>query len=847
MIEEALHVIENYLRLVRGYLPSSIAIDVIEELRSYIIEAAEEEGGGILTVESAKRTVARFGAPSEVAEEYIESMMYDESEEDRETALPPTPAPIPSSTRAPIQEHKPPDNLSSNIEGFLHFLLVAIIWISITSLAAGVAAVLVVPLQIGLVAGFGLWIFFINTVKGITPIKRYYDDWPFLQKLTTYPDNFLPKQDRAWMNLDLILSLSAMVSFIFTPIFIPAIPFFIYRIFMINNRLSEKDPISYARRDFTAELLCILTINLGFGFVFISPWYWLMTAFSPFTYILAGFFDVYLMIRLIALTPDLWVDKERAFEESEELESSEYLTADERAEASDRRGKAADYRDTMLKTIAISLIWIILIPAFLIPISGLYSIAYYFLFTVALVQAPALIGLCWGNMARAKRKNIILWDESNHTWSPLRKSLSLPKGTFLVQPTWILRMDIFFTFLLMVGALAVNLIYAIPIQLVYTLFAFSIAMGLRFILLDDRWRNPVGRKFDRAEFVVNLAILFIGTYLISLFYAYAGVWPYSAWSSRVRSELYPIFTSIWSLLSIYLIFSTVARGNSLWSEPLPKSVESTKRMERIVHRDTSSCLQDIKDTYRQSLREILGWNIVLAIIISVIVLLGFETLNSAYIVPDFVRIGVVVGVLCMAGWIWSTFYFIWRKSRASKEKNPRVIGNRSKFEAFVDLLITIGVSWLLLERYDGFLNLAYDYQHHMSSLTYAHAPIGYLVSIVYCILLILIPFTRIVSDLTGLSASGRRFSSHMMQISGIGYVILAGILTGMTAYGGYGTFLEGNILGMTGVILALTVIFIWQAITSKFYKFESNDAEIVYEEVHIIGDLGHGEIDIPTN
>ncbi|MFW9954530.1 MAG: hypothetical protein ACFFD3_08250, partial [Candidatus Thorarchaeota archaeon] len=79
MTDEALKVIDGYLDLVRGFLPDTIADDVVEELRSYIIEAAEEEGGGSLSVNSAKKTVAMFGAPSEVAEEYKESMLVSEA------------------------------------------------------------------------------------------------------------------------------------------------------------------------------------------------------------------------------------------------------------------------------------------------------------------------------------------------------------------------------------------------------------------------------------------------------------------------------------------------------------------------------------------------------------------------------------------------------------------------------------------------------------------------------------------------------------------------------------------------------------------------------------------------
>ena len=74
MEDDATNVIEEYLLLVREKLPESIADDVITELRTYMMEAASEAGGGTVTVESAKKAVARFGAPGEVADEYRYSM-----------------------------------------------------------------------------------------------------------------------------------------------------------------------------------------------------------------------------------------------------------------------------------------------------------------------------------------------------------------------------------------------------------------------------------------------------------------------------------------------------------------------------------------------------------------------------------------------------------------------------------------------------------------------------------------------------------------------------------------------------------------------------------------------------
>ena len=77
MSDDPVSVIEEYLALVNEHLPESISVDVITELRTYMVETAQELGAGEITLQSAKKVVAQFGAPSEVANEYRYSMLPD--------------------------------------------------------------------------------------------------------------------------------------------------------------------------------------------------------------------------------------------------------------------------------------------------------------------------------------------------------------------------------------------------------------------------------------------------------------------------------------------------------------------------------------------------------------------------------------------------------------------------------------------------------------------------------------------------------------------------------------------------------------------------------------------------
>jgi hypothetical protein len=75
MTEDPDVAIDEYLNLVRSHLPNEIADEIIHEIRTYLVEMAQELGHGQVSIESARRSIARFGAPSEIAQEYSRSIL----------------------------------------------------------------------------------------------------------------------------------------------------------------------------------------------------------------------------------------------------------------------------------------------------------------------------------------------------------------------------------------------------------------------------------------------------------------------------------------------------------------------------------------------------------------------------------------------------------------------------------------------------------------------------------------------------------------------------------------------------------------------------------------------------
>ena len=75
MTEDPYVEIDDYLKLVQSHLPNEIADEIIHEIRTYLVEMAQELGHGQVSIESARRSIARFGAPSEIAQEYSRSIL----------------------------------------------------------------------------------------------------------------------------------------------------------------------------------------------------------------------------------------------------------------------------------------------------------------------------------------------------------------------------------------------------------------------------------------------------------------------------------------------------------------------------------------------------------------------------------------------------------------------------------------------------------------------------------------------------------------------------------------------------------------------------------------------------
>ncbi|MFX1483682.1 MAG: hypothetical protein ACFFCP_10920 [Promethearchaeota archaeon] len=289
-------VIEEYLALVKEHLPESIAEDVISELRSYMLETAGEIGNGEITEQSAKKVVAKFGAPSEVAREYKYSM------------LPETiPFDVEESKGKPVEVEDYESSKKKTVTystAFLQSVVVAILWAIIITLAStpigpiwpGFNSTIVLLFQLSVVMIVLGAITYSRMVANVILFERSYPEWSRIQRLLTLPDNYIREATNLFSILDVLASFAGFV-ITFTSNFGPSYIWFNMVItFPVSLLLFSKmiislirkrslDPTKLARSEFAVTFGVLLLLDssiiwanymsmIGYYSSFWTPFVW---------------------------------------------------------------------------------------------------------------------------------------------------------------------------------------------------------------------------------------------------------------------------------------------------------------------------------------------------------------------------------------------------------------------------------------------------------------------------------------------------------------------------------------------------------------------------------------------
>jgi hypothetical protein len=312
-------IIEEYLALVNEHLPESISEDVITELRSYMVETARETGGGEITQQSAKKVVAHFGAPSEVAREYRYSMLP-------ETIPPEEAAPVEQSVIIEEPEsHK--REVRSYSGAYLQAGAITIGWaLIIASLSTllgpiwmeGMVTTILVSQVTVVLVGIGV-ITYSRKRNNEILLSRSYPEWPRMQKLLTLPDNYINDSVEQFSTLDILGSFLGFAIFFASTspfaylwyvliIAIPTCMLFVSKMIIGIVRRNTLDPTKRLHGEFIVTFGSLLFLDCSLIW-FAFRWMGTYNPWSPFVLMYAIAWGPVLLFQLVVRGQNLYWDK----------------------------------------------------------------------------------------------------------------------------------------------------------------------------------------------------------------------------------------------------------------------------------------------------------------------------------------------------------------------------------------------------------------------------------------------------------------------------------------------------------------------------------------------------------
>ncbi len=353
--DEPVHIIDEYLVLIREKLPESIADDVITELETYMLETARDLGdNNEITLESAKRVVAQFGAPGEVADEYRYSMFPETIPEDDI----PTGILKETSEDDKKQQISEPEKTSPRVPGvdptvsysafFFKSFALTVMWAGIVFVLTFMSGPMWLPfwftywplIFISIEVTFATIILLARSWylmrKKVILWKRSYPDWSDLQILVTLPENAVKDTGSKLKHLDIAASFVGVLLCIpmllvwnhpwFILLGIPAIILLTLRIRIIVRKLDkEKDPYEKSRLEFGINFSLLVVLDSSFNWLFnmTLPWNMLIWFVTPLLAIFIPLFGTVLLLQVVTEAQNLWwkTDNTETQDESESVET----------------------------------------------------------------------------------------------------------------------------------------------------------------------------------------------------------------------------------------------------------------------------------------------------------------------------------------------------------------------------------------------------------------------------------------------------------------------------------------------------------------------------------------------
>lgn len=822
MSEEGERVIETYLTLVRRYLPVDIADEVITELEHYIIDSAMERGNGKITEQAAKQTVARFGAPSEVAEEYILSMhpgrvddIHPESELAERDKMPEA-----GRMRGISEEIGPKDQTTLYLDAFVKSLYLFPLFCLLAAIGAGTWIVFV----FGFEAAIGLCCF-----TGFLLTQNYRDihlsepdteEWPMSIRVFVMPVNLFPKRSEILFGLDLLATISASITaayfiFLWKFYFIPSlwlmalVLLVIIRLYLLFEKGEDQRSITFVKRQVLVDFVLLFFINILLGVEF-SQRPWRMST-VPGAVILL-WYGAFLVFNIISAEQTYWEeyakeeaspaeiateteliqeerprDEEYPREVSERPEEVEIETTMKQPEPSEHREEITyPSGEVVAKAFVLTLLWFVIGIAALVVVVPAYPsilvlVMFQFLPALSIVFSQIPQEVSRDEEERAAE------GENEQEHSLFKRLVTLPKNLDQSQNTMLYNIDIVLTFgcAFYVG----SFMFAVVAfwNYFFLLAPFLTLLLYRLNKLFDRRKES---HFNYRKFgLVDIATLMMGNLTLALISLVPAWWYYGP-----IAPLYGLSLGLAVYLDIYGVFVlirlvTTGRAYSAPSEEAPSTQEPADRRALVV-------------SWLKSIGRLTAYT---GALVSVTWILAPILLRSGseFRAYQHTLFGVPVLYVFLPTVILTSLFFMFRLAMKPASDKFGWLGIRGRASAGISLIMSITCITVLFADVRQFVRILQEgivLISHFYGWSFLLLAGAIYISIIG---LYIAAFTHLLADAEDIAHPGSIHSVTLLRITGIGLLLFVAFLSPILFHTG-----EITLLGFHPVFIVLHLILV---------------------------------------
>jgi hypothetical protein len=748
MSDDPNQIIESYLNLVKGNLPEAIAEDVISELRDYIHEAALEEGAGKLTARSAKKAVAQFGAPSEVAQEYTLSMMAAESDFDileterskasqqiirpsiqppppeaqspPETSPPPVapqevetppafdtveqieeseeePAYVVPEEAAATQEPQPVPEVTGEVKPYSLIYLQALFWTGFVLLLTWGGLVIFrrphFPYYI-FQAAICMFLITLQLVswrsKGINIHRHpeYHSEFSWFDNFTSSPYMIrlvtILTPDRKFTVPQFLKYLDVFGSILATG-FLLLYPVNVAMIILLPVRAL----VVYMASDRNQEIeLYFAEMFLTLGLLVISNAQFMY--YLPFLYmsgpgiVVAVILSPYLLYRIVTRSQEFW---DYVFPERSMItEHRVEEVAEEETQAQLQKAPSKEsYPSVLGKYVGLTVIW--LLAGAITASYFIYPLLRYDIIVIVAIQFVICSGLGVLLLLNSSRNEEQFWDVSYPEWSWLQRVATFPRNSPFTPSKSFYEIDIILDIIgifVMLGTWMLNPGFAPAAALVLFLI-LKLYYSKKRLGYDD----PI--SFVKQEFIVNLGALV----LLNTIWLYSMSWRIVPWYSWVPAE-----AGIHALIATpFIILLLTISTQDLWwehAESVERIAERRDGMEEVV--PTELIKKSVKDAQTSTIARIFGWNVVVGAVLFFTLLINASSFGHI-VLPDPTSIFAMYFIFLLGACLPILMYFKFREVLLLRKKARSVIGKGTRAGGILDALFSTGAFVVVLLVY----------------------------------------------------------------------------------------------------------------------------------------------------